>query len=87
MENVTLGKFNEFECQVSPGHDNLQHSQLRARAKLNVLGEKSCNNNPPVHTLRCPVHCFTHLPCKWNTVNGGQIRRKAFSIEEILHFH
>ena len=37
MENVELGKFNEFECQVSPDHQN-HHQQLRAKAVLNVIG-------------------------------------------------
>ena len=37
VEEVQLGRFNEFECQVSPDHQN-QHQPLRARATLNVLG-------------------------------------------------
>ena len=38
MEKVELGKFNEFECQVSPDQDN-HHPQLRAKAILNVIGK------------------------------------------------
>ena len=45
MENVELGKFNEFECQVSPDKAN-EHQQLRAKAKLNVIGNN--DNNEPV---------------------------------------
>ena len=37
VEEVQLGRLNEFECQVSPDHQN-QHQPLRARATLNVLG-------------------------------------------------
>ena len=44
MENVELGKFNEFECQVSP--DKANEHQLRAKAKLNVIGNN--DNNEPV---------------------------------------
>ena len=47
VEKVELGKFNEFECQVSPDHD-AQHLQLRARAKLNVIGRCSV---PLQHSL------------------------------------
>ena len=40
VEEVELGKFNEFECQVSPDMAN-QHGQLRAKAVLNVIGKCS----------------------------------------------
>ena len=38
VEDVELGRYNEFECQVSPDHSN-EHQALRARATLNVIGE------------------------------------------------
>ena len=44
MENVELGKFNEFECQVSPDHQN-HHQQLRAKAVLNVIGRRNCKHS------------------------------------------
>ena len=37
VEDIQFDRFNEFECQVSPDHQN-QHEALRARAFLNVLG-------------------------------------------------
>ena len=49
MEDVELGKFNEFECQVSPDQDN-HHLQLRAKAILNVIGG-SCTASPALHSL------------------------------------
>jgi len=36
VEDVELGRYNEFECQVSPDHSNA-HQALRARATLNVI--------------------------------------------------
>lgn len=36
VEDIQFDRFNEFECQVSPDHQN-QHEALRARAFLNVL--------------------------------------------------
>lgn len=36
VEDVELGRYNEFECQVSPDHSN-EHQALRARATLNVI--------------------------------------------------
>ena len=38
VEDVELGRYNEFECQVSPDHSNA-HQALRARAILNVIGK------------------------------------------------
>ena len=38
VENVQLGRYNDFECQVSPDHQN-QHEALRAAASLDVLGK------------------------------------------------
>ena len=40
VEDIQFDRFNEFECQVSPDHQN-QHEALRARAFLNVLGRYS----------------------------------------------
>ena len=44
VENIMYGRFNEFECQVSP--DTQGNKALRARATLNVLGK--------LHDTRCP---------------------------------
>ena len=52
MEKVELGKFNEFECQVSPDHDN-HHLQLRAKAILNVIGKWNT-------ALRCTAMVLLH---------------------------
>ena len=49
MEKVELGKFNEFECQVSPDHGN-HHLQLRAKAILNVIGK--CNSTTTALVLQ-----------------------------------
>ena len=38
VEDIQLGRYNEFECQVSPDYNN-EHQALRARATLNVLGK------------------------------------------------
>ena len=38
VQDVELGRYNEFECQVSPDHSNA-HQALRARATLNVIGK------------------------------------------------
>ena len=38
VQDIMYGRFNEFECQVSPDSQN-QHKALRARATLNVLGK------------------------------------------------
>jgi hypothetical protein len=44
VTNVELGKHNSFECQVSPDNDN-KHSELRAKAHINVLGKCTLNSN------------------------------------------
>ena len=38
VADVQLGRYNDFECQVSPDQSN-QHEPLRAAASLDVLGK------------------------------------------------
>ena len=84
MENVELGKFNEFECQVSPDHQN-QHQQLRAKAVLNVIGK--CNSNTAIHNsakTRENYHFYWIILAKIH-FNAGPICCKELFVD--LHLH
>ena len=78
MEDIQFDRFNEFECQVSPDHQN-QHEALRARAFLNVLGRYP--EYPPDIDVFCKVRASQQL-C--SNININKIRNYANACEIVV---
>lgn len=78
VEDIQFDRFNEFECQVSPDHQN-QHEALRARAFLNVLGRYP--HYPPGIEVFCKVSASQQL-C--SNININKIRNYANACEIVV---
>lgn len=78
VEDIQFDRFNEFECQVSPDHQN-QHEALRARAFLNVLGRYP--EHPHDIEVFCKVRASQQL-C--SNININKIRNYANACEIVV---